>query len=170
MHVADFGTGRTGHIVFPAAVMVGAKGVVYAVDILREALESVHKRALLEGLTHIHPVWGNVEVEQGVAIPSKSIDVVFMINALHRMENHTVPLNEAKRLLKEKSRLIIVDWVETLPGLSPPNEKFIDFSALAAALRQDGWAIQENTRLGNYHHLLIAYRHDEKKWADDMSV
>ena len=34
MYVADFGADQSGHIVFPAALLLGEKGLVYAVNIL----------------------------------------------------------------------------------------------------------------------------------------
>ncbi|MCX6779720.1 MAG: hypothetical protein NT034_00885 [Candidatus Magasanikbacteria bacterium] len=41
MRVADMGCGRTGHFVLPAARVVGEKGLVYAVDILKDVLQSL---------------------------------------------------------------------------------------------------------------------------------
>ena len=52
-HVADFGCGQTGHLVFPASKIIGEKGVIYAVDILRDILAQIDKRAkdALDALT-----------------------------------------------------------------------------------------------------------------------
>ena len=41
MRVADLGCGRTGHFIFLAAKQVGDKGVVYAVDLMKDILESI---------------------------------------------------------------------------------------------------------------------------------
>ena len=48
MHVADFGCGKTGHIIFPVAKIIGEMGVVYAVDILQEVLLEIKKKIQLE--------------------------------------------------------------------------------------------------------------------------
>ena len=44
MKIADLGCGTNGHFVFPAANLVGNKGTVYAVDILKTAIEAVSRR------------------------------------------------------------------------------------------------------------------------------
>ena len=44
MQIADLGCGGTGSFVFPAAVMVGKKGSVYAVDIMKTALSYISRR------------------------------------------------------------------------------------------------------------------------------
>ena len=44
MRVADLGCGRTGHFIFPTARVVGESGVVYAVDIMKDILESIKSR------------------------------------------------------------------------------------------------------------------------------
>ncbi|MEK7084522.1 MAG: DnaB-like helicase C-terminal domain-containing protein, partial [Patescibacteria group bacterium] len=91
MHVADFGCGRTGHIIFPAASVLGDNSIIYAVDILKDVLESIVKRAKMDGLLNIHPVWGDMERRGGVAIPARSLDVVFLVNALgHAGDRHAV--------------------------------------------------------------------------------
>ncbi len=60
MHVADFGTDRGGHIVFPASLIVGEKGIIYAVDILKPILETIRKKAEQDALHNIHPIWSDL--------------------------------------------------------------------------------------------------------------
>ena len=54
MHIADFGSGRTGNFVFPAAKIVGEKGGIYAVDIVKESLQGLAKPAELNPTHNIH--------------------------------------------------------------------------------------------------------------------
>ena len=62
MAVADFGCGTTGHFVFPAADIVGRHGIVYAVDIMKVALEAIQRRVRKENRTNIITVWSNLEI------------------------------------------------------------------------------------------------------------
>lgn len=160
MHVADFGAGRTGHIVFPAGLVVGEKGVVYAVDILKDVLESIRKRAALENCLNIHPVWADIEQEGMVAIPKASLDAVFMVNVLFHCKKLAAPLNEAERLLQDKGRIIIVDWVKRLANLGPREEDFVDFSQIEEWARSHNFAIQDDFALSQYHRCVVLFRHE----------
>lgn len=160
MHVADFGTGRTGHIIFPAARIVGTHGVLYAVDLQKDVLETIGRRAKQEAVNNLYPVWGDIQVKNGVLIPPQTLDVVFMVNILWRCPHPLAPLTEALRLLRPKGRLIIVDWVMALASVGPTETQRLDFSALIAEIRRLGLAIQEDLMISEYHRALIVYRHD----------
>ena len=159
-HVADFGCGRTGHIVFPAGLVVGEKGVVYAVDILKDVLESIRKRAALENYLNIHPVWADIEREGMVAIPRSSLDAVFMVNVLFHCKNLTAPLLEAERLLRDKGRIIVVDWIKRLANLGPREEEFVDFNKIKDWARVHNFAIQDDFALSQYHRCVVLFRHE----------
>lgn len=158
MHVADFGCGRTGHIIFPAATVLGEQGVIYAVDILKDVLANVEKRALLEGLSNIHPVWSNVEMVGKTAVPQGSLDVVFIVNVLSHSDNRHGILEEAKRLLKKKGRLVIADWTREGLSIAPAGERFVDFSHVVNWARMHGFALQNEFPVGKYHHGVVLYR------------
>ena len=59
--MADMGCGRTGHFVFPAARTVGNKGIVYAVDILKDVLQSLGSWIRSEGLENVQTIWSDIE-------------------------------------------------------------------------------------------------------------
>lgn len=160
MRVADFGTDRSGHIVFPAALLIGNKGIVYAVDILKTVLENIRKRADLEALINIHSIWSDLEKGK-TAIPEKSLDVVFIVNTLSFCKDPNLILKEAKRLLREKSRLVIVDWKEKMnSALGPKDDKFVDFQKIKEWAKQEGFLVQEEFAMGKYHQGIVLFRHD----------
>ena|SRR3989338_7001626 len=160
MQIADFGSGRTGHIVFPAAVIVGDKGIVYAVDVIPAALEAIQMRADVEGLSCVRTVWADLEKSKSVAIPEKTLDMVFMSNLLYHFENPTIVLDEAKRLLRDKARIVIVDWVRKLGILGPRNDSFVNFNNLIAWSRDHGFAVQDQGAMGSYHRYMVLFRHE----------
>lgn len=159
MHVADFGCGRTGHMVFPAALVVEDKGLVYAVDILKDCLENVQKRAAMEAMHHVQTVWSNLEYVGKTAIPAGTLDMVFMVNMMHQADNRHGMLEEAHRLLKDKGRIVIVDWADCGLSFSPPKERLVDFKDVVKWARMHGMGVQEECGIGSYHHCLILYRH-----------
>lgn len=160
MHVADFGAGRTGHLVFPAGLVIGESGVVYAVDILKDVLENIRKRAALENYVNIQPVWADIDRPNGVAIPARSLDIIFMINVLHHAHNPAVPLGEARRLLKPKARIVVVDWIATLGNLGPSAGERLNFDAVMNWAKAANFAVQEDFAASPYHRGVILFRHD----------
>lgn len=160
MHVADFGAGRTGHIVFPAGAIVGEIGVVYAVDVLKSVLESIKKRAGMEGRENIQTVWADFERSGGVSIPTKSLDAVFMVNVLFHATDCCSPLSEAARLLKDKSRIVVVDWMRRLANLGPTEDRMVNFPRIIAWAMDNGFGLQEDAAVSPYHRCLVLYKND----------
>lgn len=162
MHLADFGSDRSGHIVFPAALLIGEKGIVYAVDILKSVLENIKKRAEMESFVNIHPIWSDLEKGK-TAIPEKSLDVIFLVNTLSFCDKPDLILAEAKRLLSPKSRLLIVDWLSKVnSAMGPKDDKFVNFSRIKAWAKQEGFLVQEEFPVGKYHHGIVLFRHEER--------
>lgn len=160
MHVADFGTGRTGHMIFPAARIVGSSGVLYAVDLDKDVLDTIGRRAKQEAVNNLYPVWGDIQVKNGVLIPPQTLDVVFIVNILWRCTHPLAPLTEALRLLRPKGRIVIVDWTETIASVGPTPKQKLNFADLIAEARRVGLAVQEDFAISEYHRALILYRHD----------
>ena len=158
MHMADFGCGRTGHVIFPAASVLGEQGVVYAVDILKDVLANVEKRAKIEGLVNIHPIWSNVEMVGKTAIPEGSLDIVFIVNVLSHSDNRHGILEEARRLLKNKGRMVIADWTHEGLTIAPAGERLVDFQNIIKWGRMHGFALQDEFPVGKYHYGVVLYR------------
>lgn len=160
MHLGDFGCGRTGHIVFPAAAAIGERGVVYAVDIMKDVLESINKRAGLEGFVNIHTVWADIERAGAVAIPEKSLDLAIFVNSLFHAKDIATMLNEAKRLLKDKARLVIVDWKAHGLPFGPRPDQLLDFNQAKAWAIANNFVIQDDFEVGQYHRGIVLYKHE----------
>lgn len=160
MHVADFGTGRTGHLVFPAAKIIGEQGVLYAVDILPDVLKEIKKRADLNAFLQIQPVWADIERVNGVGIPKQSLDMVFIVNVLHAVAKPDLVLAEADRLLKDKGRLVLVDWVKPIGVVGPNQENILNFSLITQWARERNYVVQEDFSITKYARCLILFKHD----------
>jgi len=159
MHIADMGCGRTGHVVFPGSKIVGERGVVYAVDILKDVLESIRRRAAIEAVHNIETVWADIERDGGLSIASKTLDVVFYINVLFHFKNYATPLAESARVLKDKGRIVIVDWKNKLSTLGPNDEEMVDFEKIINLARDAGFVVQDDFDMGAYHRCVVLFRH-----------
>jgi ubiquinone/menaquinone biosynthesis C-methylase UbiE len=151
-HVADIGTGRTGHLVFPLAGRVGDEGKVYAVDIDPECVQMVESLRRQRGAMNLHPVWGDAEDQGSLAIPAASLDVAFLVNALWSMKQHAEVAQELGRLMKDSGRIFVMDWREnSLHPLAPHEDyrqhpELIDVSFAAA-----DWYPRYEVRISPHH-------------------
>lgn len=160
MHIADFGCGRTGHVVFPAAKFLGDSGLVYAVDIMKDILENIRKQAITEGFYNVQTVWADLERFGMTAIPSKNLDVGFVINMLFQSNDQHAVLREVSRTLKDKSRLVVVDWAQKGLPFGPSEDRFIDFIDIENWGHENGFVTQEGFLMGPYHQGLVMFKHD----------
>jgi ubiquinone/menaquinone biosynthesis C-methylase UbiE len=153
--VADLGCGSSGHFVFPAAKIVGKKGIVYAVDILRTALETINKRARAENLANIKTVWSNLEIFGATKIEAGSLDVVMLINTLYQSHKRTEILRESIRLLKKNGRLVIVEWKNVAAPIGPPVEEKVKKELVDGAVKKLGLRQETEFEAGTYHYGLV---------------
>lgn len=157
MRLADFGCGATGHLVFPAAQIVSETGIIYAIDIMKDVLENVKKRAAMHHLPFIHPVWADVEKVGATAVPAGSLDCIFLVNILRHARAPLRMLDEAARLLGDKGRIIVVDWNVAPPFGARQGEPLVDFSRILAWAKDHHFVIQEQFEAGDYHHGIVFY-------------
>lgn len=161
MHVADLGCGRTGNVVFPLASIVGEHGMVYAVDILKDVLAEVNKRARLENFHNVFTVWADLEHSGGITIPEGTLDIGFLVNTLFHFPNVEACLDEAYRLLAAKSRLVVVDWASNNLPFGPKPNQLVDFARIEAWAMAKGFSVQSRFEPGQHHKAIIFYKHDE---------
>lgn len=160
MHVGDFGCGQTGHIVFPCAKILGKKGVMYAVDVMKDVLEQIEKRGRSNAFLNIHTVWSDLEKVGHTAIPPSSLDVAFLVNTLVQIQDKKAALDEVNRTLKDKARLVIVDWAKKGMSFGPKDEAFINFEEIKTWATQNNFVVQEVFDMGRFHHGMVLYKHE----------
>ena len=160
MHVADFGCGQTGHLVFPCAKVLGTKGIIYAVDIVQDVLKQIERRARSHSFLNIHTVWSDIERVGHTAIPPKSLDVAFLVNTLVQANDKEAMLGEVNRTLKDKARLVVVDWVQKGLAFGPQDEAFISFEEIEKWAQDHNFVVQEVFDMGKFHRGLVLYKHE----------
>jgi ubiquinone/menaquinone biosynthesis C-methylase UbiE len=105
MVVVDYGCGP-GRYAVKLAELVGDRGKVYAVDIHELAIEAVRKKTVRDNITNIEPVLARGYES---TLPADTADVLCAIDMFFMLEEPTVFLTEAKRILKPDGTLVIDD-------------------------------------------------------------
>jgi ubiquinone/menaquinone biosynthesis C-methylase UbiE len=154
MRVADFGVGPVGHFLFPAAKLVGPKGRVYGVDVMKSVLESIHSRVKLAGSDNIEMVWGDFERPGGSRLPDHSMDMVAMISVLHSV-NMPSALTEAKRVLATGGILLAIEWKAAGTLIGPPPQKRVLRDDVVVACEQAGFQLVKEFEAGPSHYGLV---------------
>ncbi|MEK7570168.1 MAG: methyltransferase domain-containing protein [Patescibacteria group bacterium] len=154
--IADLGCGGSGYFVLQAAKMVGSKGTVFGIDVLKSALSNLVSRAKLSGLQNIIPVWSNLEMYRGARlVRDEVVDVSLLINLLYQSKRHTDILRETYRMLKPGGRLLVVDWKVSGIKMGPTPENLIHPADVRRVAEDAGFLFVEEFTPGPYHFALV---------------
>lgn len=107
MHVADLGAG-SGYFTRRFVEAVTETGKVYVIDVEPAALKYIE-----ESLAHLHRPYEAVFIlaqPDNPKIPVKSVDLIFVCNTYHHLEDRTVYFRNTKSALKSDGRIAIVDF------------------------------------------------------------
>jgi ubiquinone/menaquinone biosynthesis C-methylase UbiE len=154
MRVADLGVGNVGHFLFPAARMVGDKGMVFGVDILRPVLEAVKNRLKISGTENVTLIWGNIETLGGTKIPDNAVDLVIMVSVLYAIRQDQ-GLAEARRILGTDGTLLIVDWKPQGAPMGPKPESRLSREEARRLAEAAGFVFKKEFEAGPHHYGLV---------------
>jgi len=152
--VADIGAG-TGYFALPFAEAVGPTGKVFAVDFQPAMLGKIAEK--LSAIKHL----ANIELRSGAAgsttLDSQSLDMVFMGNLWHELDEIPSVLDEVKRVLRGAGTLAIVDWRADIPSPpGPPADHRISLADVLKTLHTGGWRVIKSGNVGSYSHFVVA--------------
>ncbi len=149
--VADLGCGTTGHFIFPASKLVGKRGQVYAVDILKTALETINRRIKQDNIENMVTIWTDLEIFGATKIESGSLDVGLLINTLYQSKKRAEIIRESVRLLKKGGRLVVVEWKNVASPFGPPPEMQVNKENLMKVAKKLGIEVEDEFEAGKYH-------------------
>jgi len=155
MQVADLGCGSLAYFSFPLLKIVGKRGKVYAVDILKTILETIDKKIRIENIENMETVWSNLEIFKATNIPNESLDVSFLINTLHLSKKRTDILRETIRMMKKNSKLLVADWKGIQLPFGPPLEDRVNEELLIKSAEKLGLRLDDEFSTGMYHFGLL---------------
>jgi ubiquinone/menaquinone biosynthesis C-methylase UbiE len=155
MKVADLGCGSNGFFVFPLAQLVGKEGLVYAVDIKKEVLENIARKARQNNLRQIKTIWSNLEIFNAAKVEPESLDVALLINTLYQSQKRVDIIREARRMLKKNGHLLIVEWNNLPCSFGPQADHKVDVEMLKNGMQRLSMKLDEEFSAGEYHYGLI---------------
>ncbi len=145
MIVCDFGSGSGGWVIPIAKIL--KTGMVYAIDILEEAISALNGKASAQQLFNIKTIVG--DVERGIKMKDGYFDLVLMTNLLFQVDNKQFVLEEAKRVLKPNGMALIVDWKEDAPVGSKEGRASLEEVVLMG--EKIGFKKEKEIPSGNFH-------------------
>ena len=155
MRIANFGCGH-GHFTFIIAKMIGPEGKIYAIDILKEALQAVGGRAKIENLTNIELIRANLETAGSSTLDNNSMDMVLLINILFQSQKKEDIVKEARRVLKEGGDLVVIDWDPEASKMGPQEQGWrIEKEQMTKLVEEIGFKLDKSLDTGFFHYGFI---------------
>lgn len=105
MTVGEIGAG-TGRMTLWIADKIGPEGIIYANDIDVQGLKHLRNRADEAGFKNIRTIVGGVTEPK---LPEGMMDIVFMINVFHHLDDPVALLKNTRSAFKPGGYLVIVD-------------------------------------------------------------
>lgn len=157
--IVDLGCG-TGFFTIPASEIIQEEGKIYALDKSSKML--TYLRTKIEK-PNIVPI-----LLEGQKIPLKDqlLDCVLLAFVLSEVEDLGFLLREAKRVLKHRGRIVILEWKVNLVESSieldeakldqkEPDRKELDRKELETYLKELSIPIKKSLDLNSKHYLLL---------------
>lgn len=153
--VADLGAG-TGFYSVPAGKMV-PRGKVYAVEIVRDFLTTIKDKVKESRLSNVEILWGNIEKLGGTKIRDGVVDAVIASNVLHQVEDKNKFIEEIKRILKVKGKVLLIDWSTGVSGSShlAGLKMAVPKNKAQEMFERKGFILERDINTGAYHYGMI---------------
>jgi len=152
--VADIGTG-IGHALITLSRAVGDTGKVMALDVQKDLLKNATDLIKEQKLKNVETVWADVELPHGTRLPDTSLDAVVFVNILFQLDDKAAALAEAKRILKPKGKLLLVDWADSFTGLGPTKTRVITEHDAEKLFMNAGFHKEKAFRAGPHHYGIV---------------
>ena len=152
MVFVDVGCGD-GFFAIPAALLVGEKGAVYAVDIEASAIERLRDKATEKGLKN---VIAKVEEAEETVFCEECADIVFYSRVLHDFRDPAKVLRNAKRMLKPAGKLVDLDWKKKSTVFGPPVRIRFSEEQAASLIKAAGFMIESVREAGRNFYIVTA--------------
>jgi FkbM family methyltransferase len=104
--VADVGAG-SGYLSWRLALLTGAKGRVYAVDVQPEMLELLARNMAERHVTNVVPVLGTIT---NVNLATNSVDLALMVDVYHEFSHPFEMMRSIQQALKPGGRVVFVEY------------------------------------------------------------
>jgi ubiquinone/menaquinone biosynthesis C-methylase UbiE len=146
MKGADFGCG-TGYFTALLAQEVGHSGKIYAIDIDEEVIKEAREFIDQFGLRNVKFLHQDLEINSG--LENNSLDFIFISQVLYQSDEPYKIISEAKRVLKEKGYLIVLEPQKENPLFT--GQRVHNFQDIINLMEKEGFKIIEIEQTSNYY-------------------
>lgn len=155
-HVADFGAGSGAYTkALVESLSSNRSGRVYAIDVQKELLESLHGDLPEQKHEVVHTVWSDLESDKGSQLRDDSIDMVCIANMLFQTDDPAAVIHEAYRVLKPEALCLIVDWSDSFGNIGPKESEIMNTDQVKEMAQKKGFEFVKNIDAGEHHFGLI---------------
>lgn len=152
--IADFGCG-SGYFSIPLAQAVGEDGIVYSLDVLPQALETVASKAKALNLTNVKTKRVNLEREKGSGLEDESMSWVIVKDMLFQNGNKKIILKEAYRVLKPDGKVFVMEWNDKDSAVGPDKKLRVPREELENIIKENNFKIEKEVEAGDFHYAMI---------------
>ena len=154
MTVADFGSG-SGHYVLAVAKKMNDSGVVYAIDIQKNLLETIKSEAVKQHLSNVDIVWADIEGKEGTKLANGILDFAIASNILFQIGDKEALAREIFRTLKNGGRAAVIDWSASFGGVGPAPKAVVPKNEAERIFIQEGFLEEREFPAGDNHYGII---------------
>ena len=154
MRVADFGAG-TGAYAKAASLKVGYTGKVFAIEVQKDLLKKLESDIKQWGISNIDCIWGDIEKREGTKLADQSMDAIIISNVLFQAENKLGVIDEAKRILKNSGKVLLIDWSDSFGGMGPSTNHVLYESTAKELFEKRGFKFVEKISTTAHHYGII---------------
>lgn len=145
--VLDFGAGA-GFWSVPLAEAVGGAGHVFVTDPKPENLSVIKTKAERQGLDNLS--YFHASYNSKLMPIQTKVDLILCANILSAIVEHDQLLGNFKKLAKDGTRLVIIDWNEKSVA-GPKKERRIDNEEIILKLSKLGFEFKKLLSAGAHH-------------------
>lgn len=148
--VADIGAG-SGFYTFRIATRI-PKGKVYAVEIQNDAINHLKKKAFDDGVKNVEVIKGS---DTSPNLPANSIDLAFMVDVYHELENPAAYLAAISKALKPNGQLLLLEYKAEDPQIAIKPEHKMSVKQVKKELEASGFKLVKNGKFLPLQHFLL---------------
>jgi len=147
--VADIGAG-TGYITRHIAVAVGPEGNALGLDIEQSMVDYMNEDAKKLGLKNYT---AKVVSTDDPALEPDSVDVIFLCNTYHHIENRSAYFKNISKSLKHGGRVITVDFYKDT-DFGPPRDHKLAKDVVLKEMAQAGYRLDKDLQFLEHQYYL----------------
>ena len=166
--IADIGAG-TGYFTRRFAVAVGPEGKALGLDIEPSMVKYMKEDAQKRGLKNYEARLVKAD-EPGLA--PQSVDIIFICDTYHHIEDRVVYLNNLKKSLKPNGRVVVVDFYKKELPVGPPPAMKLSEETVKDEFLKAGYRLTRHLSFLPYQYFLEfepALSPISKGWMENYS-